>query len=634
MLGRQSDPDGGDHPYLDHVGRDSFYGFLALHREELFRDEDFADLYCSDNGRPSVPPSLLATALLLQAYEGISDEEAKARADFDLRWKVALGVGFGERPFAKSTLQLFRARLIIHERVRAVFQKSLSFARHTGYFRSRRLKVVLDTTYVLGQGAVKDTYNLLADGIVMLARELAAEAFSDPEKWAREHGLGRYFGSSLKGEAGIDWDDPEARENFLAGVVADADGLLEAARAALAGAPGERTSPDEPERGRLHEAAELLSRLLSQDIEREVEGARLKQGVSRDRVVSAHDPEMRHGRKSASRRFDGHKAQVAVDPESRLITAADVLAGNAADHERALELVEQVETNADAVVEETIGDCAYGGGNTRQAFAEAGRKLVAKVANRRGGSQFPKDDFRIDLETMSCTCPARQKTRKVVSISSGDRYGAPGVPLRAFRFDAAVCDVCPLRSSCMRARPGKGRLVMIHPQEALLQEARAFQQSEAFAPYRKLRQAAEHRLARLMKLGARQARYVGRTKTLFQLLMAATVANLTLVATKTGLMRDRNHPGAIISTHVSALLALMIAICRLSATRLLVKSSGTMLRAWLFGHTSRACGAPATNTSAAGPACPLAGERCRSRTSPGTASAGRACSRVRSAVRR
>ena len=109
MLGRQWDPDHGDHPYLDHVRRDSFYGFLALHREELFCDEDFADLYCPDNGRPSVPPSLLATALLLQFYEGVSDEEAKARADFDLRWKVALGIGLEERPFAKSTLQLFSA---------------------------------------------------------------------------------------------------------------------------------------------------------------------------------------------------------------------------------------------------------------------------------------------------------------------------------------------------------------------------------------------------------------------------------------------------------------------------------------------------------------------------------------------
>ena len=167
---------------------------------------------------------------------------------------------------------------------------------------------------------------------------------------------------------------------------------------------------------------------------------------------------------------------------------------------------------------------------------------------------------------MSCVCPAGQKTQKVVSISSGDRYGAPGVPLRAFRFDVVVCDICPIRSSCMRARPGKGRLVMIHPREALLQEARTFQQSEAFAPYRKLRQAAEYRLARLMQLGVRQARCIGRTKTLFQLLMAATVANLTLVATRVGLMRNRNHPQAIVSTHVCALLAVLIALCRLFAT--------------------------------------------------------------------
>ena len=110
---------------------------------------------------------------------------------------------------------------------------------------------------------------------------------------------------------------------------------------------------------------------------------------------------------------------------------------------------------------------------------------------------------------------------------------------------------------------------MIHPQEALLQEARAFQQSEAFTPYRKLRQAAEHRLARLMQFGVRQARYFGRTKTLFQLLMAATVANLTLVATGTGLMRDRNHPRTIISIYVRALLAALIAICSLFAALLL-----------------------------------------------------------------
>ena len=163
------------------------------------------------------------------------------------------------------------------------------------------------------------------------------------------------------------------------------------------------------------------------------------------------------------------------------------------------------------------------------------------MPQRRDQAYFPKDDFRIDLERMACTCPAGHECRTVAAIGSGRRYGAPGVALRAFRFDAAVCDPCPLRPACVRARMGRGRLVMLHPREALLQEARAFQRSPAFAPYRRLRQVAEHRLARLRQLGARQARYTGRTKTLFQLLLAATVANLTLVATATGLMRGRRR---------------------------------------------------------------------------------------------
>src|SRR5512147_1242728 len=138
MLGKRSDQRGlfeADQLYLDFVGRDSFYGFLASQRGQLFSDEEFAALYVLDNGCPSVPPSLLATALLLQSYDSVSDEEAKARADFDLRWKVALGIELDARPFAKSTLQLFRAQLILHKRVREVFKKSLTFARQTGYLK-------------------------------------------------------------------------------------------------------------------------------------------------------------------------------------------------------------------------------------------------------------------------------------------------------------------------------------------------------------------------------------------------------------------------------------------------------------------------------------------------------------------
>ena len=271
------------------------------------------------------------------------------------------------------------------------------------------------------------------------------------------------------------------------------------------------------------------------DVERAEGGVSLKDGVSRDRMMSVHDPEMRHGHKSSSRRFDGHKAAIVVDTGSQLITAVEVLPGNAPDNLGSLELVEVSEANTGVPVEEAMGDAAYGDGDTRQTFADAGRTLIARVPGRPNRSHFPKEDFHIDLEAGSCTCPAGNVTRTMAP--AGRRTGQTGrtYRLQAFRFDAAVCGVRPLRSQCVSAKPGTGRTVQLHPQEALLQQARALQQSEAFAEYRQRRVVVEHRLARLVQLGIRQSRYFGRTKTKFQLPLAATVANLTLVAAKAGL---------------------------------------------------------------------------------------------------
>ena len=536
MLGERSDQRGlweADRLYLDHVGRESFYGLLASLRGRLFRDAEFAEFYCPDNGRDSVPPSLLATALLLQSHDKVSDAEAKARADFDLRWKAALGIEVEDRPFAKSTLQVFRAQLILHDKVREVFESSLRLARESGYLQKRGMKVALDPTNILGRGAVKDTCNLLADGIVKLARALAQLKGTNVGQWAKSQGYHRYLGSSVKGEAAIDWSDRQARAALLAGIVGDADRLLELSRQAQGELP-----EDSAERQRIGAAAELLGQLLLQDVERTDDGVSLgvslKDGVSRDRMMSVHDPELRHGHKSSSRRFDGHKAAIVVDTDSQLITAVAVVPGNAPDNLGALELVEASEANTGVPVAETMGDAAYGDGATRQAFAAAGRTLIARVPGRPNRTHFPKEDFRIDLESGSGTGPAGQVTRRI--RPSGTRTGAAGRThrLKGFRFDGALCGVCPLRPRCVAVKPGTGRTVQPHPQEALLQQARALQQSEAFAEYRQRRVVAEHRLARLVQLGIRQSRYFGRIKTRFQLYLAATVANLTLVAAKAG----------------------------------------------------------------------------------------------------
>ena len=549
MLGKRSDQRGlweADRLYLDYVGQDTFYGLLASLRGQLFRDDDFAEIYGPDNGRDSVPPSLLATALLLQTYDKVSDAEAQARADFDIRWKVALGIEIEDRPFAKSTLQMFRAQLILHEKVREVFEPSAGSARQSGYLKKRGMRVALDTTYILGRGAVKDTYNLLADGIVKLLRALAAVANIAVGEWAEAQGYERYFGSSIKGEAAIDWSDRKARRKLLGEIVADADRLLELARQAWVELP--ETSV---QRQSIVDGAELRGQLLLQDIERKSgdgdvaahaddgvcvrDGVSLRDGVSRDRMLSVHDPEMRHGHKSSRRRFDGHKAAIVVDTDSQLITAVDVLPGNAPDNLGALELVEQSEASTGSVVEEAMGDAAYGDGGTRQTFAEAGRRLVAKVPGRPDRKHFPKNDFHLDLAAGSCTCPAGQVTHAIVP--AGKRTDGTGRVhrLQAFRFDGAVCWACPLRSQCIAAQGKPGRRVLIHPQEALLQQARALQQSADYDEYPARRVVVEHRLARLVQLGIRQARYFGRVKTKFQLYLAATVANLTLLLGNIGL---------------------------------------------------------------------------------------------------
>ncbi len=313
---------------------------------------------------------------------------------------------------------------------------------------------------------------------------------------------------------------------------------------------------------RIVAGAELLGQLLLQDIERKSgdgdDGVSLKGGVSKDRMVSVHDLEMDQGHKSSRRRFDGHKAAIVVDTDTQLITAVEVLPGNAPDNLGALELVEQSEANTGVPVQEAMGDAAYGDGGTRQAFADAGRRLVAWVPGRPDRQRFPKDDFVIDLAAGSCTCPAGQVTHNIVP--AGRRTDAAGRVhhLRAFQFDGSECMTCPLRPQCISAKGRKGRWVLIHPQEALLQQARALQQSTHYDEYRARRVVVEHRLARLVQLGIRQSRYFGRVKTRFQLYLAATVANLTLVAGKLG-WPGRTGGGA---TGRSAVLNIVPLCCR------------------------------------------------------------------------
>ncbi len=134
-----------------------------------------------------------------------------------------------------------------------------------------------------------------------------------------------------------------------------------------------------------------------------------KDGVSRDRMMLVHHPKMRHSYKISSWRFDGKKAAIVVDTGTHLNTATAVLSGKAPDNLGALGLVEERETATDLPVEEAMVDAAYGGGGTRQSFADAGRRLVAPEPGRPNRKRIPKDDFVIDLAAGSSPSPSCQR---------------------------------------------------------------------------------------------------------------------------------------------------------------------------------------------------------------------------------
>lgn len=484
------------------VDEDSFYGRLARHGRSLICDDEFAECYAQGRGRPSIPPSTLMLACLLAMHDGTSDRETARRVRMDLGWKTALGLPIDHRGFHPTTFSVFRSRLVLHDKDEQLFRTVVRRAVDAGVL-PRRALALIDSSAVLGAGAVADTYELVRSGIRKLVRAAGEDTLS--QRLRRD--LRRYLRDA---KPAIDWQDAAARRAELGRMVAAADRLLRATA----------------DRGECADAAELLHRLIDQDVERAADdghGPAIRRQVARDRVISPSDPEMRHGRKSKARKFDGYKLHLIEEPDSELITAVEVTPANTSDGDVAADLVRQAERNG-AAVSELVGDMAYGDGDTRAEVADAGAKVVAKVPPTYNRGRFTKEDFTIDPQTPSATCPAGVTTSDV----RRDGKDAHGRQIYALRFPEPACATCVLRPQCTT---GAGpRTVKLHHHERLLQHARRDQQRPSVT--RKLRQRPiiERKVDHVMDNGARKARYRGRRKTLLQARLAAIVTNIKRLA--------------------------------------------------------------------------------------------------------
>jgi hypothetical protein len=489
------------------ITRGSVYERLAEYGHQIIRDEDFAHCYSERMGRPSIPPSVMMRALLLATHDKCSDAEASRRTRVDLDWKAALGVDRDFKGIGATTFSLFRARLVIHDAERQVLEATVAKAVAANVLKGE-VTAIIDSSPVTGAGAVADTYELVRKTMAKLAR--AAGESIDADLAARVWAL-------AAAKADIDWHDPQVRKTHLGELVAAAQALLEA------------VDVDDPQVG---EAAELLAQIVDQDVTRDRDGnPEIREGVAKDRVVSHSDPEMRHGRKSASRRFDGHKLDVVTDEESELVLNVDVRAGNAADGDAAAPAVQRVNTMLDAVAEDQaapqvatlVGDMAYSDGDVREAVEAAGAEMVAKVPPATNAGRFPKTDFVLDLdaEQPSATCPA--STTTMTTAKTRDHKGRATFE---FVFPAATCAVCPLREQCVKSRRA-GRRVKVSVHERRIAIARAAQTDDpATVALLRARAKVERKIDHLQDLGMRQARYRGRRKTCLQAVLAAIVANI------------------------------------------------------------------------------------------------------------
>jgi len=488
-------------------------GFLRLHRHELFDDafqDELASMYRTTGaGKEARPPALLAMAMLVQGYLGMSDAEMIELTVLDLRVQMVLGcLGAEAPPFSQGALQEFRERLIAADLDRRLLERTVELAKATKAFDARKLpktlRVAIDSSPLEGAGRVEDTFNLLAHAARQVVRCAADLRGWTEEKVCRQAGIPLLVESSIKRALDIDWNDAVEKADALKTFTRQLDALQSWI---------ERQFPKEITQPPLQEPVKALVQIRTQDLEPDPQdgGSRIREGVAEDRRVSIADKEMRHGRKSKSKRFNGFKRHIAADVDRGLILACAITAANRPEDEAMPSLtVDMAHQRFD--VDHLLIDRGYiNSPLVDQVLARRG-KIVCKPWTSRNGSLFAKSAFTLNIRNRTIECPNGQVQRFA--------FGT------VVEFDPDVCDRCPLRAQCTTAEFGNGRSVAIAENEQLQQRLRKQIQTAAGRDALRERTMIEHKLAHISQRQGNYARYVGVRKNTFDLRRASAIQNL------------------------------------------------------------------------------------------------------------
>jgi len=468
----------------------SVYAFLAEHRGRVFPDELFVDLFPSARGRPSVPADVVATVMVLQSLEGLSDRDAIEALRTDLRWKVAAGLALDDEGFHPTVLTYWRNRLNASERPKRIFEAIRDVIEATGVLKGKTRRA-LDSTLLDDAVATQDTITQLVSLIRRVRRQVpaAAEAVLVGDDY-----------DQVSGKPACAWDDPDARTALVTRLVNDALATL----AVLEGVELDEAQAD---------LVGLLALVAGQDVEPgDTEGSwRIARRVGEHRVISTVDPETRHMHKNRSTYRDGYKAHLAAEPTTGLITDCTLTPANAPDGATGIALMADQTDPVDV-----YADSAYGTGEVLAKLAESGHRPVIKPWPLRrnpnlGDDQFARDDFTVDYTARTVTCP------NGITVPIGDG----GVAQFKQR-----CTGCPLRSRCTSAKTGRAFTVGEHDEFLAANRNRWATDPDLIADYRTHRPLIERSIAWITRHGHRRVRYRGVKRNQLGLTNRAAAINL------------------------------------------------------------------------------------------------------------
>jgi hypothetical protein len=477
--------------------------------DDAFQDELAAMYRTTGAGKEARPPAMMAMAMLVQGYLGMSDAEMIELTVLDLRVQMVLGcLGGEEPPFSQGALQEFRERLIAADLDRRVLERTVALAKATQAFDHRKLpktlRVAIDSSPLEGAGRVEDTVNLLAHAARKVVRCAAGLLGWTDEKVCREAGIPLLLASSIKRGLDIDWNDAVEKTAAIQTFTRQLDALQSWI---------ERQLPEDIAQPPLQEEIEALVQIRTQDLEPDPQGggSRIREGVAEDRRVSITDKEMRHGRKSKSKRFNGFKRHIAADVDRGLILACAITPANRPEDDAMPSLtVDMKHQGLD--VDHLLIDRAYINSTLVDEVLARRGTIVCKPWKSRNGKLFPKSAFPLNIRDRTITCPNGQ----VHGFSLGT----------VVEFDPDICDRCPLRAQCTTAEFGNGRSVAIAENEPLQQRLRKQIRTRAGRDALRERTTIEHKLAHISQRQGNHARYVGLRKNTFDLRRASAIQNL------------------------------------------------------------------------------------------------------------